>query len=477
MKFFWKIFFTTMFVSVICFAAGGYYLTNFNFRTLLDAEIQSSYELGDIVFQSLSSEFSTLALNYYGKDNVSDKDILEQVAETINIKNANQKISFCIMDSEGKVIFSSLAPNFEKGDMSELSQNDKTWTLRTFQGNTYVQTIRPAFFGNTLYRIETMQNVQYIFNNQRSQYITLLNTIVLMLIIAGVITFIISKLLMRQVDSLIKVTKNISAGNLSERVIVKGDDEFALLSEDFNSMADDLEDKIKQMEDEAERKELFVGDFSHELKTPLTSIIGYADMLRQKELSTEKVRFCAEYIFTEGKRLENLSMRLLDLIVLKNQDVVLNPISINELFKQVLSVVIHQLNEQDIQTVVELEETDVYVEHELMKTVFINLIDNSRKAIDGVGKITVRGRVHGDTYTVKVEDTGKGMEEEELSKINEAFYMVDKSRSRKQGGAGLGLSICEEILNLHGFSIGFESTVNVGTVVSVTMKGAVHEQI
>ena len=69
-----------------------------------------------------------------------------------------------------------------------------------------------------------------------------------------------------------------------------------------------------------------------------------------------------------------------------------------------------------------------------------------------------------------IQDTGKGMEQQELSRIADAFYMVDKSRSRKQGGAGLGLAICHEIITLHGFDISFDSSIGIGTVATVTMK-------
>jgi len=105
-----------------------------------------------------------------------------------------------------------------------------------------------------------------------------------------------------------------------------------------------------------------------------------------------------------------------------------------------------------------------------MKTVLLNIIDNARKSIDDAGRIFVRGQSHPGHYVITVRDTGKGMEEQELAHIREAFYMVDKSRSRSQGGAGLGLAICDQILQLHGFSIAFDSVPGVGTTVTITMQ-------
>ena len=125
----------------------------------------------------------------------------------------------------------------------------------------------------------------------------------------------------------------------------------------------------------------------------------------------------------------------------------------------------------------EFESYFVQVEPEILKTVFVNLIDNGRKAIEKNGEINFTGRILADGYEVKVQDNGCGMSKNEISKIKQAFYMVDKSRERKQGGAGLGLAICDEILLLHGFPMIIESEEGVGTIVTVLLKGGADETI
>ena len=99
----------------------------------------------------------------------------------------------------------------------------------------------------------------------------------------------------------------------------------------------------------------------------------------------------------------------------------------------------------------------------------INLIDNGRKAIDNGGRIFFRGRIAKDGYHILVKDTGRGMPKEELSRITEAFYMVDKSRARAKGGAGLGLAICSRIVELHCGKIRFRSVPDVGTLAEVIL--------
>lgn len=476
MKFFWKIFFATMFISIGCFSLGGYILIRSNFSALLENEVQTAYEYGDIVYYSLANELYDANISYYHWEREEDiRETVSRVAQSTGISNMNQRITFGITDADGEEVFTSLAKSFDKGILSSLKDNQAGWSLKKDGNSIYIQSIRPAVFRDDTFYIEMLRDVTSIFDNQKVQYETLLKVMAGMLLLGGLITFTVSKLLMKRVVSLTKTTKEISAGNLSKRVNMSGGDEFAVLSQNFNKMADSLEEKIYELKDSAEKKELFVGAFSHELKTPLTSVIGYADMLRRKKMSGEQVHTCAEYIFAEGKRLEILSMRLLNLIVLKKQELHTVPVEVEDLFKEICFMIMPQLTKAGIHFSCGMETAVIEMDRELMKTVFVNLIDNARKAMEDGGEIRVDGVWRGGKYVVTIQDAGKGMEKQELDRIKEAFYMVDKSRSRKQGGAGLGLALCDEILKLHGFDITFESAVNIGTSVTITMKEGADE--
>ncbi|MHC1722115.1 MAG: sensor histidine kinase [Aminipila sp.] len=478
MKFFWKIFFCTIFITITCFSIGGYFLINSNFNSSLQREVNVAYEYGDIVYYSLINELknfnqiktSSLIVKKYNGDDLYYQRISE-VAESMNINNMNEKISFCVTKENKDVLFSSLEENFDKNLIFNLSENQKGYMLKTRGDNTYIQIIRPAVLLNKICYIETLRNVSYIFNNQKMQYELLVRIVLIMLIVVGILTLFISKLLMKPIIRLTAATKQIANGNFSNRVEIKGEDEFAMLSKGFNLMSHELEEKIKQLKEEASKQELFVAAFSHELKTPLTSIIGYSDMLRSKQMDKERSILCANYIFEEGKRLETLSMRLLDLVVLRKQEIYYRKISTTDFFENISSVMFPILKELKISFVQKIEPAVIFIEPELIKTVFINLIDNARKAIRQNGEIVVYGKIDNNDYTVSICDNGKGMEENELEKITQAFYMVDKSRSRKEGGVGLGLAICNEILRLHGSEIHFSSQIDVGTCVTIKLKG------
>lgn len=473
MKFFWKIFFTTMFISTICVTISGYILINSNFQSQLSNEIKTAQDYGEIVYYSLANEFEDGGVYTHaaaGENLDIAEDTLLQIVHSISINSKNQRVAFGIIDPNGNALFSSLGVALDKTIISSMDTQKAGWTLKETENEIYVQVMRPAIYLDSVFYIETLRDVTHVFTSQKSQYEMMIKVIAGMILFAGVLTFIISKLLLRRITALTEITKTISNGNLNERAKTHGHDEIALLSENFNQMADHLEEKMRELQDEAERKELFVGAFSHELKTPLTSIIGYSDLLRQKELTAEQRHICTEYIFSEGKRLETLSMRLLDLIVLKKHTFSPEFVEINMVLDEVAALIAPQLTATDIHLIYNVEQALIPMEVDLMKTVFINLIDNARKAIDGTGEIVLTGQRRQQDYVITIQDTGKGMEQQELSRITDAFYMVDKSRSRKQGGAGLGLAICNEILTLHGFDISFDSSVGIGTVVTVTMK-------
>ncbi len=232
----------------------------------------------------------------------------------------------------------------------------------------------------------------------------------------------------------------------------------------------ELESAISNLEDVANRREEFIASFAHELKTPLTAIIGYADMLRSKEM-TPKSRFTAAgYIFSEGKRLEALSLKLMDIIVAGKQGFELKQYEVGYFIRSIAAVTVPSLSNDGITLDMRWEPGEIKVEPDLFKTLMINLVDNARKASKKNDIIELFGKAEKDGYSLYVRDHGRGMKKEELSKITEPFYMIDKSRSRAQNGAGLGLALCQRIAELHSTTLEYESEPGKGTTVRIFLK-------
>lgn len=461
MKFFWKIFFTTMFVSVLCAALGGVILIESAFRAQLEGEAGTAREYGEIVFFSLSNALRDPA--------GTPEEALTQTARSVSIGGVNQKIAFGLADADGNTLFSSLPVQLDRTALLKKTGAGRGgWMLRQAGEKIYLQSLLPAEYLGKPFTVETLRDVTPLFSHREEQTKTLVEIILAMLLFAGLLTFFLSKLLLRRVVRLSHVAQDIADGNLHKRAEVRGGDEIAGLAKNFNAMADRLSEKIDELEDSAARREWFVGAFSHELKTPLTSVIGYADLLRRGGLDEADRSVCADYIFSEGKRLETLSMRLLELIVLRQRVIQPSPCEVGALLAHAADAALSPAEKARITLTLSAEPAVIRMEKALMETVFLNLIDNARKAIDGKGHIEVSGKKTADGYDVTVTDNGRGMEEKELSRITDAFYMVDKSRSRSQG-AGIGLAVCSEILALHGFAIHFASVPGAGTAVTVSM--------
>jgi signal transduction histidine kinase len=475
LKLFWKIFFSAMFISTICVTVSGYFLINADFRAQLKSEVKTAQDYGDLVHYSLASELKEVRWTFGETENGSLEGSIARLAQFTSIHNMNQKIAFGVMDETGEPLFSSLPENLEKSMISQLKEVKRGWSLKDTDQGVYIQAIRPVSYLEHVFYVETMRDVTRVFHSRKKQYETLVKSVMIMMVVTGILTFFLSKLLVRKIVDLTKVAKAIAGGDLEKRALSKGRDEIDILSENFNKMAEQLQGKIDQLEEAAERKERFVASFSHELKTPLTSVIGYADLLRQKDLPMDQRICCANYIFSEGKRLENISMRLLDLIVLKKKKIQFQPVSMKRMFEEVAVIVKPQWSEAGVSWECQVEDRVFLMEAGLMKTVFINLMDNARKALEPGGTIKITGTKQEDGYLVRIEDSGVGMEQKELDKIKDAFYMVDGSRVGKQGSVGLGLAICDEILRLHGFGFAFDSRLNAGTTAMITIKGEEYE--
>lgn len=325
--------------------------------------------------------------------------------------------------------------------------------------------------GNETLEFKVRYDISSVYagrSHQQQMFIVIYYSVVLLgFITATVLSFGMTQ----RLHKLTVAVRQIAGGNIDRRCNLSSRDEFGQLSHDIDSMADKLQENIIRLETDMQRQEAFMGAFAHELKTPMTSIIGYADLLRQDGLDYNKQQRAANYIFTEGRRLEKLSFKLLDLLLLKKDTPEMKSVRLSVFLAEIENVLAQVLKENGIRLIVNSDRSKAFIEPDLVKSLLYNLIDNAAKSYDHGGIITVQGQGIEGGCRFTVTDNGRGMEDEELSKITEAFYRVDKTRSRKQGGAGLGLALCKEIVALHDGSMRFSSTRGAGTKVVITLYG------
>ncbi len=218
------------------------------------------------------------------------------------------------------------------------------------------------------------------------------------------------------------------------------------------------------------RKE-FVADVSHELKTPITSIMGYSDTLLEGEYDKETQKEFLGVIASEARRMARLVTDLLELSRIDNnkKKVKKEIFDLGELAKQCQNKLAIEIKKKshNVECFVTADVPPVYADKDDIERVILNILTNSIKYTPDNGKIKIYvGFVYNDAY-IKIIDNGIGIPEEDLNRIFERFYRVDKSRTRELGGTGLGLSIAKEILDKNGGSIDIKSKVNEGTEVVI----------
>lgn len=281
---------------------------------------------------------------------------------------------------------------------------------------------------------------------------------------AVILLYLLLRRTMKPLGILSERAKQIAAGAYDQRAETGSRDEVGLLAEDFNKMADAVQEKIAALTDSEARKTMFMADFSHELKTPLTAISGYAQTLRTVKLSADDREEALGYIYSESKRLDRLAKKMMRMMQLdRTESLQTEEIDCEKLLNAAAATCNPNAQRLGISLQIESCSGTVHGDFDLLHDALCNLTENAIKASSDGQTVTLRAE-HG---CITVKDCGCGIPQDEIKNLTEPFYMVDKSRSRSEGGAGLGLSIVKMILQLHGAEMAIESTVGKGTVITL----------
>ena len=389
----------------------------------------------------------------------------------MDAQSGNSWRSLRLSDSEGEIyitrergLFNSIPPGYIGVN------NNAMVTFKNETGDYYMQIAGQFVYESEILTLESIHDISHVFAGRQYQLVVYRWLFISVILLGAALSWLMSFIMTRPLRRLSRVTRIIASGDMSSRADYSSKDEIGVLAADFNNMADRLEKNINEMKDTMRRQEEFMGGLAHELKTPLTSIIGYADLLRGHALSDRDKRDAANYIFMEGRRLEVLSQKLLDLIVMKKRDFTFLPIRIKDIVEDMGRLLRPALDKLEITLKYDCDNGESMIEPDLFMSLLLNIVDNSRKALDGPGTILVKSKIVDGFCELRITDDGRGIPKDELVKIKDAFYRVDKSRSRSQGGVGLGLRLCDEIAEVHNGEIEIESDLGFGTTVIVRLQ-------
>lgn len=310
-----------------------------------------------------------------------------------------------------------------------------------------------------------------VLRREQLRYVRTLS-LALSLVVAGLLLAMVWWL-MRPLQKVNYTMRRIAQGDYQKRLQITGHSELAELARNVNRMADSIETNVDSLEQVADNQKTFIANLAHEMKTPLTSILGFADILRVKKVVTEaERREYAGVIVEETKRLRSLSGKLMELITVGNTQLDFQRLSLTALIREVEVSLQPSLALREMHLRCVVPDAEVRVDKELFKSLLYNLADNAMKASEAGQTVEFLGGLAPDGRLVLiVSDSGMGIPRKEIAKIVQPFYMLDKVRSRKAGGAGLGLALCVEIARLHGIQLTIESEVGKGTQVYLTFDG------
>lgn len=471
MKLWLKIYLFSLLLLIFTLNIAGFVLIQKLHNNLLEKEVEKCLSEEKLTDSEL--RINSLSLKRLYSDtskNISISNLISEYASSINLEEVHNG-NIEILDSQNKILYSDMEfpVSNEKEELDSLSEGKISYIIRTLNNKQYLYVSSLVSVYNSQIKIHYAKDISSIYIEKMNQYALFLKLNILICSLFAIFMFFISRLITKPINTLIESTQKISLGQYSERVKIKSKDEFNILSKHFNLMAQTIEDKINELEISNIEKETFINNLTHELKTPLTSIIGYASLIRTSKYNEELFFQSADYIYKEGKRLEQMAFKMMNLIYTKNQDFKLTPEKIMRIVYEVEKSLIVKLKDKNIDLIIDGKECILDLEKDLIEMALCNLVENAIKASENNSKIYLIVSDLNNKTSISIIDLGSGMAKEHLDKIWQPFYVVDKARSRKSNGAGIGLSICKKIAEVHNADIKVNSELGKGTEITITL--------
>lgn len=471
MRFWQKIFLISLAVLTVAVNTIAYLLIGNNHQLNKEKEIKSSVDEYSIVVSSFQT--NVLYERYRSSEAELDDTQITQIAREFSYLFTLDNL-YIQLNKGGERVFSNFTRDLPANlyeNVNQLSEGDaRVLIRRDDDSRVYLYIISPVTIQSSNYFFTTIKDITNIYDvkNDQLRFFSVLGPIVS--VVVAFIMLILSKLLTSRINRLRKSTMKVANGEYNA-IEIKSKDEIGELTADFNTMTEAVKQKVEKLEDIASERKVFIDNMTHEMKTPLTSIIGFSDLLRSARLDDETVHDYAESIYKEGKYLKSISSKLMDLILLR-QKPEMTEIDVPRLVEEIDESVRPIASSRQVAFSAASVEAKLVCDRELIKSLLYNLIDNAVKASQPGTCVTLNAYFTQDgVMEFSVADQGSGIPKEELDKIFEPFYRVDKARSRKYGGAGLGLALCMEIAHAHAATLEIESEVGRGTVIRLRFDG------
>ena len=458
-----KIFLMSFTLIIIAINLIGINMINYTYQSGIEKEIDKNMIQINNIMNELEYGINNLSGigNIYLKNNVNIEIYNEGRRVYTNFKEDYSKIlEEKIFTKEDKMSYDELQEKYDQYEQEKEFETDETITTYIEDNKLFM---RMRKYTNVVVVMSDISKINNMKKEQIDYFIKL--SLACSLTIAFLLSISVS-FLTRKIKILNQTVKEVEKGNYTAKVKKLGNDEIGNVGKSFNKMTKALQRNISEIEKVSENRKRFIGNLTHEIRTPLTSIVGYSSLIKNRKVVDEKV--VLEYskrIYDEGRYIEEISQKLMDLMLLENGSITKDTINLSEELNKII---------EDMQTTFpyvlfqkEIEK-DIYVNFDktLLKTLIINLTKNAINAYENNPIV----RIELDrTKVIKVIDYGKGIKQDELEKIKEPFYTLSKDRNRKFSGMGLGLPLCIQIVEMQNGILEIESKENEGTKIIIKL--------
>ena len=314
-----------------------------------------------------------------------------------------------------------------------------------------------------------MKDVSYIRTlHEQTRRVALLICLLTTGALAALLSLLILQLT-RPIRELSRAAEQIAAGDYSGRVRIYANDEIGNFSRTFNSMAQSVGGHVNLLQSLTDERQRFINHMTHELRTPITAIVGYGEYLQNYDAPQDKRALAVHYIVEQGKRLQNLSEKLLLLIHTEQRAPSFGDINIAEVVASVCHTLAPKLQERGITLHTALNADILYGDRDLIEMLIQNLLENAVNASPRGEAVQLRAYRQDGFVMLEISDSGPGIPEQEREKVLEPFYRVKRPQADAPKGLGLGLALCKQICDLHGAKMVITAAEGAGTTVNVQL--------
>ena len=476
MKLWQKIFLSSLFLIIAAVNIISVTLLNNSHRLLLERE--QTHAIYEHEFYEASFSNAVVYAKLANEKIALTPNDIRHIATDV-VEGSGRMRDSAVFDSSGTVIAVNgmqelLSKLTQSGFIENIDQSKDNYYVSVYNtSNGYKMAVGSAITTEGMsYSVVTAMDISEIYAMKKKQTDFVRKVSV---ISAGAISFVLLitvLLMLSPLNRLNVYTKTIADGNYRIRIREHGSQEFRELAKNMNVMADSIQTNATRLEKIAEDRQTFIANLSHEMKTPLTSILGFADILRIKKHvdDNERIEY-AGVIVEETKRLRSLSGKLMGIVAMNGTEIEKRPVSLQSMINETKTALVPLLAKNDVRLECMSQDITISADEELFKSLLYNIIENAVKASPKGETVVLNAAMYEGDAVIAITDHGIGMTPEVVKKAFEPFFMADKSRSRKAGGAGLGLALCQKIANLHSAKVEIDSHPNEGTTVFITIPG------